>query len=181
MAKKKHIDTAVDLNIPYEQNEIQLKGIFGFGIGLLLLIIVTFALMWALLNVLEDYRKDELKAGPQNPLAMSDKERLPPEPRLQLAPGFGVESANGRVNLELGEPQAEYRELKRQWDEIWKHGVKDKRTGAVTVMPIDVAKEKLLGQHIKAKSGPDADKVLRESRRYYSEASSGRMASETRR
>ena len=46
---------SADLNKPYEQNEIELKGIMGFGIGLFLLIVVTFGLMWAFLNVLNDY------------------------------------------------------------------------------------------------------------------------------
>lgn len=179
MSSKKHTETAVDLNIPYEQNEIQLKGIFGFAIGLFLLIVVTFGLMWALLNVLKDYSVEN--AGPQNPLAMSDKERLPPEPRLQLAPGFGVESEKGFVKMELGQPQDEYRELRKQWDELLKHGQKDPKTGAVTMMPIQEAKDKLLGLNVKAKAGADADKVFKESRVYFSDASSGRVATETRR
>ncbi len=179
MGSAKHEKAAVDLKIPYEQNEIQLKGIFGFAIGLFLLIVVTFALMWALLNVLKDYSVEN--AGAKNPMAMSDRERLPPEPRLQLAPGFGVESEKGRINMELGRPQAEYDELKKQWADLIEHGQKDKTTGAVTMMPIHEAKEKFLSQNVKAKSGPEAEKLLKDSRSYFSEASGGRMASETRR
>ena len=99
MSSKKHTDSAVDLNIPYEQNEIQFKGIVGFAVGLVLLIVVTFALMWAFLGGMKDMSKQY--ADPANPMAMSDRERLPPEPRLQLAPGFGVESDHGWVNMEL--------------------------------------------------------------------------------
>src|SRR5688572_10354342 len=179
MAIKKHIDTAADLDKPYEQNVIQLKGIFGFGIGLFLLIVVTFALMWALLNVLKDYWEPNVRST--NPMAMTNKERLPLEPRLQLAPGFGVESETGRINMELGEPQAEYRELRKQWEEMWKHGEKDKKTGAVTMMPIEEAKARFLSQNAKAKSGPDAEKARTDSTRYFSDASGGRVASETRR
>lgn len=179
MAGKKHRDTVVDLNIPYEQNEIQLKGIFGFGIGLFLLIVITFGLMWALLNVMKDCWVES--ADPRNPMAMSDKEKLPPEPRLQSAPGFGVESPTGRVNMELAAPQAEYIELKKQWDDMLEHGQKDKTTGVATMMPIKEAKERFLSQSVKAKSGPEAEKLLKESRVYFSEASGGRMASETRR
>lgn len=98
MAKKKHIDTAAELSKPYEENEIRLRGIVGFGIGLFFLIVITFGLMWALLKVLKDYSAEN--ADPKNPLAMTDRERLPPEPRLQLAPGFGVDSDAGRVNME---------------------------------------------------------------------------------
>src|SRR5688500_12673770 len=144
MSSKKQAMAPGDLNKPYEQNEIELKGIMGFAIGLVLLIVVTFGLMWALLNVLNDYSREN--AGPVNPMVMTERERLPPEPRLQLAPGFGVESPDGRVNMELGAPQAEYFELNKQWRHIWEHGIKDKATGTVTVMPIEEAKAKFLSQ-----------------------------------
>jgi len=179
MSSGKHSNSAVDLNKPYEENEIQLKGIFGFAIGLFLLIVITFALMWALLNVLKDYSTEN--AGPKNPMAMSDKERLPPEPRLQSAPGFGVDSDRGRINLELREPQAEYRELKKQWDNLLEHGHKDKKTGAVTAMPINEAKQKFLEQNVKAKSGPEAEDLLKKSQVAVSDASAGRVAADTRR
>ncbi|MFT3746338.1 MAG: hypothetical protein QM785_18860 [Pyrinomonadaceae bacterium] len=178
MSSKKHTDTAVDLNKPYEENEIQMKGIIGFAAGLFLLIVITFGLMWAFLNVLKDYSKE---GQVKNPMAMSEKERLPPEPRLQAAPGFGVESEKGWVNMELGAPQAEYRELHKQWLKTWEEGSKDAKTGMVTMMPIDAAKEKLLSQNIKAKSGADAEKLLKESKMFISDSSAGRVASEKRR
>lgn len=179
MSSKKRSNSDIDLNIPYEQNEIQLKGIVGFTIGLVLLILVTFGLMWAFLGTLEDYWK--VPDNQKNPIAMSDRERLPPEPRLQAAPGFGVESEKGWVNLELREPQAEYRELKKQWDDIWKNGIKDKKTGMVSVMPIETAKEKFLAGNPKATTGAEAEEVLKNSRSYFTDASAGRLAAEKRR
>jgi hypothetical protein len=179
MGSTKHEKSFVDFEQPYEQNIIGLKGVFYFGIGLLLLIVITFGLMWALLNVLEDNEKEVKKSD--NPMAMSERERLPPEPRLQSAPGFGVDSEKGRVNLELREPQAEYRELHAQWLEVWKHGHKDPKTGAITSMPIDEAKAKMLEQNVKAKSGADAEKAMHDSRMYFTDSSSGRVASEKRR
>ena len=179
MSSKKHKDSAVDLNKPYEQNEIELKGILGFGIGLVLLIVVTFGLMWALLNVLNDYHQEN--AGPANPMLMSDQEQLPPEPRLQSAPGFGVEGPGGKINMELGAPQAEYRELDKQWRQMWEHGIRDEKTATTTVMPIEEAKAKLVSQNVKAKTGPEAEKVLTNSQTNVSDSSSGRMASEKRR
>lgn len=180
MSSNKHTDTAIDLNIPYEQNDIQLKGILGFAIGLLILIVITFVLIWALLyKVMPGL---SMNAGAEkNPMAMSDKEKLPPEPRLQLAPGFGVESEKGWVNMELGAPQAEYRELHRQWLDLWEHGRKDAKTGMVTMMPIDAAKEKFLEQNVKAKSGADAESFYENSREFISDSSAGRVASEKRR
>ncbi len=178
MASKKHTDTAVDLNIPYEENDIQLKGIMGFAIGLTLLIVVTFGLMFAFLNVLKDYSEENQV---KNPMQVSERERLPPEPRLQGAPGFGVDSAKGWVNLELMAPQAEYWELEKQWKELWAKGQKDAATGTVVVMPINEAKEKLIAQGVKARSGPEAEKLLKDSLQSITDASAGRMAAATRR
>jgi len=175
----KHESTIEELDKAYEPNAIGLKGIVGFAIGLFILIVVTFGLMKLLNGVLEQNAVETF--GPRSPMAMSDKEQLPPEPRLQGAPGFGVESPHGRVNMELGVPQAEWRELIKQWDEVRKHGNKDARTGAMTSMPITEAKAMVLGQNLKAKSGADADKLSIESRKYISDASSGRVASATRR
>jgi hypothetical protein len=179
MSSKKHSDSASDLNIAYEQNEIQFKGIIGFAIGLVLLIVITFALMWAFLGTLNDYWKTP--DNEKNPLVMSERERLPPEPRLQAAPGFGVESDHGRVNLELQPPSAEYKELRKQWEETWKHGRKDEKTGLMSVMPVEMAKEKFLAQNPKAKSGQDAEEALKNSRSYVTDASAGRLAAEKRR
>ena len=174
-----HEKSFVDFEKPYEQNVIGITGILYFGIGLFLLIVITFGLMWAFKGVLEENAKET--QGPANPMAMSDREKLPPEPRLQGAPGFGVESEKGRVNLELREPQAEYRELHKQWEELWKDGRKDEKTGTVVSMSIDQAKDKFLQQPIKAKSGPEAEKVLTDSRMVISDSSAGRMATLKRR
>ena len=179
MSSKKQGSGLIDYDKTYEANEIGLKGIFGFAIGLVLLIVITFGLMWAFLGALKDNNREN--AGPPNPMGMTDKERLPPEPRLQEAPGFGIESEKGRVNLELLPPSAEFKELKKQWEEIWKNGRKDEKTGVVTVMPIEMAKEKFLAQNVKARSGADADEFYRNARSFISDSSAGRLASEKRR
>jgi len=179
MASRKHDNTAAELNKPHEANDIQFKGILYFGAGLVGLIVVTFFLMWALLNVLKDYNEEN--KGPANPMQMSQREKLPPEPRLQLAPGFGVESENGRVNMELGAPQAEYRELHKQWLALWEHGQKDTATGVVKMMPIEEAIDKLVSQNPKSKTGADAEAAFSSSRNYVTDQSAGRLASERRR
>ena len=180
MSSNKHESTVDDLDKAYEANEIGLKGIFSFAIGLFLLIVITFGLMRVFLNVLDDQAKAD-NAEARNPMGMSEKERLPPEPRLQLAPGFGIESDKGRVNLELMAPGAEYAEFKKQMEHIWEHGRKDEKTGMMTVMPIDEAKEKFLSQNAKAKSGAEAEEFFKNSGNYISDSSAGRLASEKRR
>ncbi len=176
---KKHVNTPADFDKGYEENEIGLKGIVYFGIGLFLLIVITFGLMWAFLGTMRDYATET--AGPANPMRLPDKDRLPAEPRLQAAPGFGVDSENGRVNLELRAPQSEYWELQKQWDELWAKGQKDPKTGTVISLPIDEAKKKFLAGPIKAKSGAEAEKFLKDSRMFISDAGAGRTASETQR
>jgi hypothetical protein len=180
MGSTRHEKSFVDFDKPYEQNIVGLKGIIYFGIGLLLLIVITFGLMWSLMNVLEDNAKETKSSD--NPMAMTDRERIPPEPRLQLAPGFGIDSPDGRVNLELNVPQSEFRELKKQWQDEWTNGVKDKQTGTVTVLPIDEAKQIYLQQqNANAAAVPGAEKLLEDSRLYINDSSSGRAATLKRR
>jgi hypothetical protein len=171
--------TPADFEKAYEENEVRLKGIIWFTVGLILLIIVTFVLMWFFLGTMKDFSRES--QGPRSPVAMSEREKLPPEPRLQAAPGFGVDSPNGRVNLELRAPQSEYWELEKQWKEMAENGQKDPKTGAVIMLPVEEAKKKLLEESVKAKTGEEAEKLYEESRKFYSDASSGRVASETRR
>jgi hypothetical protein len=175
----RHEKSFVDYDKPYEQNLIGLRGIIYFGIGLFLLIVVTFGLMWVLLDKME---QDAVENKDQkSPLALSEQDRLPPEPRLQAAPGFGVDSQKGRVNLELKAPQSEYRELVKQWNEELKNGQKDPKTNTIITLPIDEAKKKMLEEAPKTRSGADNEKALDEARTYMSYSSSGRTRTDRRR
>jgi hypothetical protein len=174
--KKTEVDPT--FNLPYEENEIRLKGIIYFWVGLLALIVVTFALMWALISVLRQYNHENQE--PAGPLAMTEKERLPPEPRLQMAPGFGIDTYKGRVNLELSYPQSEYHTFRDEWARMWENGQKDPQTGAVSVLPIEQAKQKVLEGNPKVATNADPD-ILTRSRMYVTDESSGRVAGEKRR
>ena len=179
MGSTKHEKSFVDFEKPYEQNVIGFRGIVYFAIGLFLLIVITFFLMWALLGVFEDQAKVDKKSN--NPMSMSEKDRLPPEPRLQAAPGFSVDGPKGHVNLELRAPQAEWWELQKQYKEVWDKGMVDKATGAVTALPIDEAKKLVLERNLKARSGPEAAKLFADSKLRISDASAGRVATDRRR
>lgn len=176
----KHEKTFVDYERTYETNLIGLRGIIYFAVGLFLLIVITFGLMFFLQNVMEDQAKES--KDETNPMMMTDRERLPPEPRLQVAPGYGVESEQGgRVNLELRAPQSEYWELERQWEKQWAEGQTDPKTGTVISLPIEAAKEKLLQENPKTRAGEQSQKSFDESRRLPSYSSVGRTASDIRR
>lgn len=175
----KHEKNYVDFDKQYENNLIGLKGIIYFAGGLFLLVVVTFGLMWFLENIMEEQSvasKDQM-----NPMTMKGEERLPPEPRLQAAPGFGVESPKGYVNLELKAPQSEYRELHQQWEKVWAEGQKDPKTGTVISLPIDEAKNKLMQQNAQVVKDESRQNELEKSRALVSLSSAGRLASDVRR
>ena len=177
----KHENTFVDSNKAYEHNVIGMRGIIYFAVGLFLLVVITFGLMWFLQNVMEEQAIAEKDVS--SPMMMNDRERLPPEPRLQGAPGFGVDSDRGRVNLELKAPQSEYRNLQEQWETMWRDGQKDARTGTVVTLPMEEAKRRFLEQSA-AKPEPNAqqkEEVMRNSRALVSLSSAGRTASDVRR
>ncbi len=177
-----HNKVEIDLSKPYQANEIGIRGIVYFGIGLFLLIVVTFALMWIFQYMVLEPDAIAQDAKNTSPVALSQEERLPPEPRLQSAPGFGVDSETGRVNLELREPQAEYNELHKQWEMLWKNGEKDSKTGTVVSLSMDAAKEKVLADgSIKTVDKEAGEKALNEAMMSISGSSSGRVASEKKR
>ncbi|MEP6903766.1 MAG: hypothetical protein ABJA66_18730 [Actinomycetota bacterium] len=185
MGKTKHEKTFVDFDKPYEQNTIGLRGVIYFAVGLFLLIVVTFGLMWAFQNVMEDQAKETKDA--KSPMAMNEQEKLPPadQPRLQAAPGFGVDGPNGRINLELKKPSSEYQELRAEWEKEWKDGrqaiSQDGKTTTALTLPIDEAKEKLLQQNPKARTGNEAQNALDEARSFISYSSAGRTRTDKRR
>ncbi len=168
---------------PYETNIIGLRGVIYFGVGLFLLIVITFSLMYYLQKVMEGQAQETKDA--KNPMMMGDVERLPPEPRLQAAPGFGVESDKGFVNLELSAPQSEYRVLKSQWEKTWADGQKDAKTGMVVTLPLKEAEAKLLEQNAASAgangSAEEGQKLYDDSRRFASYSSAGRTSTDVRR
>lgn len=180
MGKTRHEKTFVDFEHPYERNIIGLRGIIYFGIGLFLLIIIAFGLMWFFMKVLEQEAREGDRQN-ANPMMMSERERLPPEPRLQVAPGFGVDVKDeGRVNLELKEPQAEWQVLRKQYQEIWEKGEKAP-DGTIVALPIDEAKEKFLEQKKEGGSGERNENIMEEARSIVSDSSAGRRANEKKR
>ena len=175
----KHEKSFVDFDRTYEANLIGMRGVIYFAVGLFLLIVITFGLMYFLLNVMADQAAETKDV--KSPMAMNERESLPPEPRLQAAPGFGVESENGFQNLELKAPQSEYRELEAQWKKQWKDGQKDAKSGTVITLPIEEAKNKLLQGNVQTRTGEQTQKALDEAQRFVSDSSAGRTSNNKRR
>jgi len=175
----KHERSFVDFERPYETNIIGLRGVIYFAVGLFLLIVITFGLMIVLQNVMEEQAIETKDI--KNPMMMNEQELLPPEPRLQGAPGFGMDSEQGFVNMELKAPQSEYREMERQWEKLWTEGQKDAKTGTVVTLPIDEAKQKFLEENAKTPGTEQMQTALDESRSLVSGSSAGRTATDKRR
>jgi hypothetical protein len=167
----------IDLSKPYEKNEIQLRGIVVTTVALFITCIVSFWLMWVLQGYMEDSWAESDRQN-ASPMALKPEEKLPPEPRLQAAPGFGVDSPNGRINLELKHPQAEWQELQKIWAKEEKEGQKVVKDGKETVvtLPIAEAKKKLLEEGIKTVAAEDGKKNQTEADSYQTGANSGRAA-----
>ncbi|MEP6922172.1 MAG: hypothetical protein ABI967_13680 [bacterium] len=133
-----------NLDVTHEGSDVDVPGVLKFVGALTVMGIVVFVLMWAMFRFL--YAQEDTKEPDPGPMAMKPEERLPPEPRLQAAPGFGVKLKNGEwVALENKEPAAEYHVLREQWEHQLKCS-EPETPSAVECLPIDQAMEKVIGQ-----------------------------------
>src|SRR6185295_9313011 len=131
-----------NVEVTHETSDISVRGVLTFVVVLTLATAAISVGMWVLFRYFE---AQEAKEPTRGPMALTKKEqRLPPEPRLQSAPGFGITFENGQTrSLERAEPQAAYNALRAQWDENLKTGSKD-QTGKVVGMPIDQAMKQII-------------------------------------
>ena len=125
-------------DVTHEESDVAVGPIAKFVFGLVVMCVVVSLLMWVLFNFFE--RRAQEAELPTSPLARQGAEALPPDPRLQAAPGFGVPLADGqRVDLSLKEPQAEYKVVREMWErELTTYGWEDEAAGTVRV-PIEDA------------------------------------------
>ncbi|MEP6708166.1 MAG: hypothetical protein ABJC05_11640, partial [Pyrinomonadaceae bacterium] len=112
-----------NVDVTHEMSDVNVPAILKFVAGLVVMTIGVYLLMWLLFGFFNAKEVKKEGASPAGPMAMSEQESLPPEPRLQSAPGFGVKLENGQwIPLETREPQAEYRVLREQWNSVLKEG-----------------------------------------------------------
>jgi hypothetical protein len=153
-----HIQNA---DVSHERSDVNVKSILFFAIGLAVLTGVVLGLMSVMYNVM-DAREREQEGQPA-PMALTEKEHMPPEPRLQAAPGFGVDvdknqraeleekgyrvDENGRVDLSLREPQAEMKVMRERWQQELEGKQPDRQTGQPRI-PIEQAKQMLIQQGV---------------------------------
>ena len=139
-----------NVEVEHETSDINVRAVVTFALALAISIgVVAFGLTF----LFDFFRKQEARSTPKpGPMALTQKDRLPPEPRLQSAPGFQVKLENGQtVNLERSAPQSEYRVLRGQWEENLRTGLKD-QSGNVVGMPIDAAIDKIVSEGLGSKA-----------------------------
>jgi hypothetical protein len=106
-------------DIHHEPSDIDFRAILGVGAGLVVAALVIYALVWLLFLSLSN--REAHGAPPEFPLAASQEQRLPPEPRLQT------------------DPREDLRVLRQSEDQILQsYGWIDKNAGVVRI-PIDEA------------------------------------------
>jgi hypothetical protein len=130
-----------NVEVTHEASDISAVGTLIFAAVLAISLMVISGGVWLLFRY---FNAQEAKQPQPGPMALSKDERLPPEPRLQAAPGFAVTLENGqRVKLERGAPQAEYRALRDEWQKELRGEVKD-QSGNPVNMSIDQAIKQVL-------------------------------------
>jgi hypothetical protein len=70
--------------VAHEHSDVNVRGVFAFGFGLLVLAVIIHVLMWGVFDYFaaRAARSDR----PLSPLAASQRGGVPPEPRLQVSP-----------------------------------------------------------------------------------------------
>jgi hypothetical protein len=162
-------------DITHEVSDVNTRGILWFVLFLAGLIIVSLLLLRGMFNLFESWARTA--EGERPVMARTAEERLPPEPRLQGAPGYTVEGQN----LELKEPQAEWKVVQRKWEEeLTSYGLVD-RDQKIARMPIDEAIKKVARdgiQPVKTQNSnqqPQPQPVQTPSAQQPSDSSSGRQ------
>ena len=71
--------------VSHERRDVNVFQITAFGIGLMLSCIVVVFAMWAMFDFLA-HREDDKNADNPSASMMNERQKLPPEPRLQVTP-----------------------------------------------------------------------------------------------
>jgi len=168
-----------NVDVTHELSDVNVPAILKFVGGLTVLTIVVYVLMLLLFNFLNS-RQAEKEPTP-GPMAMSEQERLPPEPRLQSGRGFAQDLAKSAGETDAGkdkprDPLWEIRVLRNQWNDALENGLRD-QSGQTIGLPIEQAMQKILeGKGLPSHPQENASANLDDyAIRMPTAASSGRM------
>lgn len=131
-----------NVEVTHERSDVNVGALVKFVLFLTLLTIAVYVLMWGMFRLF--YAQSEKEPAP-GPMSMSESERLPPEPRLQGARGFGSElgkSVGEQDPKTPRDPKWEIRVLREVWQDNLDHGRRDSN-GQVVGIPIEEAMKKV--------------------------------------
>ncbi|MGE5245946.1 MAG: hypothetical protein ACM3SQ_17115 [Betaproteobacteria bacterium] len=127
----------------HETADVNIGGVFAFGATLLAVGIVIHLLVWLLFRYFA--AEEAHRFVPQYPLAISQEQQLPPEPRLQT------------------NPREDLRELRAREDALLAtYGWVDRNDGVVRI-PIDRAMKLVLEHGLPARQGVRPPPAISES------------------
>jgi len=142
-------DLSHGVGVGHESSDLNIGPVVWFVIGLTVATVRVGLLMAGLFSTLGS--REQRSSGSASPLA-GERQKLPPEPRLQLAPST-VEQLEGNKPPNLKEDHP-LQEMKRQREEedrkLNGYGWVDEKAGVVRI-PIDEAKKRLLEKGIPAR------------------------------
>lgn len=120
------IDSQTDPSLGHELRDVRFGSVYGAAAGVIVLVVVSFALMWGMLKLL--VWREDVMSPPASPLAASFARREPPEPRLQVDPVGDLSALRAREAAQLNG-----------------YGWVDRQAGVVHI-PIDRAMEILVAR-----------------------------------
>lgn len=163
-----------NVEVTHEASDISVNGVLTFVVALTILTVAVYIGMGLLFRAFQSQAQSETKPGP---MALKQGQRLPPEPRLQAAPGFAVTLADGkRVDLAAKEPQAEYRTVLEEWGKNLKGELKDTSGAPVSIPIAEAIKKVAAGEGLPARTKEAPAKLEDYAISMPTAASSGRVA-----
>jgi hypothetical protein len=121
--------------VHHETSDVDIRAIFGFGGGLIVVAAVIHFVVWLLFGYFTS--REALRVPSEYPLAVSQGERTPPEPRLQTAPREDLRELRAAEDTALGS-----------------YGWVDRNAGIVRI-PIDEAMRLTLERGLPARRSND--------------------------
>ncbi len=124
-----------DAGVHHESSDVNIRAIFMFVIGLLVVTATTYGVVWGLFVYLDRAATRDL-SGRVYPLAAGQEDRLPPEPRLQTNP-----------KADLSDLRTSERELLESYSWV------DRNAGVVRI-PLDEAMRLTIQRGLTARETP---------------------------
>ena len=132
-------------DVAHEESDVAVRPLLWFVGGLTVFTLITCLAMLLMFKFFQ--KREESLELEASPLARQGAERLPPEPRLQLAPGWEVEKDGKRQDLSYStdntghvpQPGSEWKLVNEEWQrELKEYGWADQQAGTARI-PVERA------------------------------------------